>query len=69
MLGAELEVKAWPQSGVMLMKRRKQKYMVSTLWCRQDRSSGRMCESAYAGKEIGIGASIESVKAELEADG
>ena len=53
----------------MLMKRRKQKYMVSTLWRRQDRSSGRMCESAYAGKEIGIGASIESVKAELEADG
>lgn len=28
-----------------------------------------LCESAYAGKEIGIGASIESVKAELEADG
>lgn len=28
-----------------------------------------LCESAYAGKEIGIGLSIESLKAELEADG
>ena len=28
-----------------------------------------LCESAYAGKEIRIGPSIELVKAELEADG
>lgn len=28
-----------------------------------------LCESAHAGKEIGIGPSIKSVEAELEADG